>query len=129
MQSGQHHGSDVGGTDAPAELDGDTSGFDDSPNHISVDRFAPLGTIEIDDVQAVGTLANPLARHCGGVVRENCLLRIVTLAKTHTAAAEEIDGGVDKHLGTHCGRLKTISGVSASTTVIERSIWNWNRQK
>ena len=78
--------------DAAAELARDGDGADDRTNGIDVDRIAGFGAVEIDQVDAGRAFRFPLRGHRRGVVAEDGLAIVITLAETDAQASPQIDG-------------------------------------
>ena len=70
-----------------------------APHDGIIDRFAPAGPIEIDQVQPLGALALPVQGLGHGVIAEAGHLVVIALMQAHAVAVEQVDGGDDLHGG------------------------------
>ncbi len=82
---------------AAAQLAGDADGLEDRSNAFQVGRPAGLGAVEIDQVQALGALVNPLAGHGRRVVAKDRFAAVVALLQADALAAAKINGRPDLH--------------------------------
>ncbi len=63
----------------------------------AVHRLAFPGAVEIDDVQDIGPVLHPAARHRGGIGVKDGLLLIIALPQPDTLAAAQVDRGKNLH--------------------------------
>jgi hypothetical protein len=70
-----------------AQFAGNLHGFDDRLDAGPVFHLAAARTVEIDQVQAPGALAGPMARHGRGILSEHGFATVISLPQPHALAA------------------------------------------
>src|SRR5439155_3663998 len=85
------------GAQSAAELTGYAGRPEDSADHVAIDGMALLGTVEIHEVEAFGPLLGPAPGDGDGVIAEDGLLRVITLAQADAASAPDVNGRVNLH--------------------------------
>ena len=80
-----------------AELNRHARRFDDLADDRAVHRLAGLGSIEIDNVNAVGAEFDPAPGDGDRIVGEDGFPRVIALPQTDAPPIEEVDSGVDEH--------------------------------
>ena len=76
---------------AAAQLAGHIDGRDDLANRLEIGRAAVAGAVEIDQVQALGPLADPVPGHRRRVVAEDRFALVVSLPQADALAAAQVD--------------------------------------
>jgi hypothetical protein len=70
-----------------AELARHIYGMQDGAHTFAINRPSLPGAVEVDDMQVLRALFDPMASHRGGVGAEDGFLRIITLPQTDALAA------------------------------------------
>ena len=120
------HGAQVfDGADAPSDLEWDANRPCDTVDEPELGWPAPLGAVEVDDVDRLSPLALPISRPLDGIGIILLDPSEIPLLETHASPAAQVDGRIDGKVGQADPAQARKFSYNFRPALLLFSGWNW----